>query len=176
MQLRPCQGNYIFYKPMCSDYLPAYLLQTHWYSFEVIILEENHRQDGDKAYADMFLQELKIKVGAIVMLIHNLDVSDCLTNGSHGDLVSIEKDSTNTPYRLMIKFDDDCQGAQRRQNYQRLGEKYQGCTPIDKILFQYSLSKKSSRGINSVSYCCLFCCHNTQISRRNNCQTKQMCS
>ena len=235
MQLRPCQGTYIFDKPMCNDYLAAFMLKTHWHSFEVIILEENHRQGSDKAYADMlnrirvgeqssedlstlrtrvrpeghvdfegatyisctnvsvnrlnekrlmemnapmitveainvhptikdfqpkveakgtvgttaFLQELKIKVGARVMCIHNIDVSDCLTNGTRGDLVSIEKDSKGMPYRLMVKFDEEVQGAQRRQNYPKMAKRFPGCTPIEKILFQYSLSKKNTRGMNT---------------------------
>ena len=231
MQLRPCQGSFIFDKPVCSDYLTSFLLKTHWHSFDVILLEKNHRQGSDMEYADMlnrirvgqqtdedlqeldkrvrpenhsdlegatyisctnksvnklnekrlnelseqlfvieainihptiknfkpkleekgtvgptaFLQQLKVKIGAKVMLVHNIDVLDCLSNGTRGQLVHIIKDSKGLPYRLMIKFDEECQGAQRRQNFTALTNKYPGCTPIDKVLYQYSLSRKNNR-------------------------------
>ena len=53
MQLKPCMGRYIFEEPVNSDYLLDYHLGKHWPSYEVITLEENHRQDEDKPYADM---------------------------------------------------------------------------------------------------------------------------
>ena len=60
MQLKPCRGRYIFQSPVCQDYQLAYSLGQHWQSFDVIILEENHRQDGDHAYAEMLN---RIRVG-----------------------------------------------------------------------------------------------------------------
>ena len=53
MQLKPCKGRYIFEEPISRDYKIDYELRTHWHSFEVIILEENHRQGDDRMYADM---------------------------------------------------------------------------------------------------------------------------
>ena len=53
MQLKPCRGRYIFQSPVCQDYHLAHSLGQHWESFEVVILEENHRQEGDHDYADM---------------------------------------------------------------------------------------------------------------------------
>ena len=53
MQHKPCRGRYTFQPPVCQDYQLAYSLGQHWHSFDVIILEENHRQDGDHAYAEM---------------------------------------------------------------------------------------------------------------------------
>ena len=46
MQLKPCKGRYIFDEPICKDYKIDYELRMHWHSFDVIILEENHRQGG----------------------------------------------------------------------------------------------------------------------------------
>ena len=60
MQLRPCQARYIFQEPLCEDYKLAYYSGTHWQDFEVINLEENHRQDGDKDYANLLN---RIRVG-----------------------------------------------------------------------------------------------------------------
>ena len=53
MQLKPCMGRYIFEEPINPDYKIDFHLGTHWKSFEVITLEENHRQGDDMAYADM---------------------------------------------------------------------------------------------------------------------------
>ena len=60
MQLRPCKGSFIFEEPTCKDYLAAYLCKTHWHSFEVINLEENHRQGADHTYAEILN---RIRVG-----------------------------------------------------------------------------------------------------------------
>ena len=53
MQPKPCMGRYIFEEPINPDYKIDFHLGTHWKSFEVITLEQNHRQGEDMAYADM---------------------------------------------------------------------------------------------------------------------------
>jgi len=53
MQLRPCKGRYIFDTPINPDYRVDHELGFHWRKFKVILLEENHRQDDDRVYADM---------------------------------------------------------------------------------------------------------------------------
>ena len=60
MQLRPCQGSFIFEKPTCKDYLLAHLCGKHWKAFDVITLEENHRQGEDHDYAEVLN---RIRVG-----------------------------------------------------------------------------------------------------------------
>ena len=60
MQLKPCRGRYIFQPPVCQDYQLTHSLGKHWESFEVILLEENHRQEGDHEYANMLN---RIRVG-----------------------------------------------------------------------------------------------------------------
>ena len=54
-QLKPVLGRYIFEAPNCPDYKLAYGDGTEslWRSFEVINLEENHRQGKDRIYANM---------------------------------------------------------------------------------------------------------------------------
>ena len=53
MQLKPCMGRYIFDEPINADFKLQFHLGTHWQSYEVITLEENHRQEDDKEYADI---------------------------------------------------------------------------------------------------------------------------
>ena len=233
LQLQPCRARYIFEEPKCEAYKLAYDCETHWKSFDVITLEENHRQDEDKEYANIlnrirvgevrdkdieiletrvrpaghpdlegamylactnesvskhnknrlneiegelfsiealnvhssskyfrpsvdkrgavigtpFLQTLELKVGARVMLTYNVDVSDCLTNGARGLLCGVEKNESGIVTKLFIKFDEECQGA--RQRRQKRLYRYKGCTVIERVLFTYTLSKKSSRGSNT---------------------------
>ena len=96
-----------------------------------------------------FLQNLKFKVGARVMLIHNLDVLDGLSNGSRGTLEAIEKDEKGYVVRLFIKFDELYQGEQKRSKNPALVKQYPGCTPIERYLCQYSLAKKSTVASNT---------------------------
>ena len=60
LQLKPCQARYIFEEPVCQSYKIGFFSETHWQAFKVINLEENHRQDGDKDYADVLN---RIRVG-----------------------------------------------------------------------------------------------------------------
>ena len=62
LQLQPCRARYIFEEPKCEAYKLAYDCETHWKSFEVITLEENHRQDEDKSYANILN---RIRVGKV---------------------------------------------------------------------------------------------------------------
>ena len=54
-QLKPIRGSYVFDEPNCLDYKLAYGdgSDSLWRRFDVINLEENHRQGNDKVYADM---------------------------------------------------------------------------------------------------------------------------
>ena len=62
LQLQPCRARYIFEEPTSEAYKLAYDCETHWKSFEVITLEENHRQDEDRSYADILN---RIRVGEV---------------------------------------------------------------------------------------------------------------
>ena len=89
---------------------------------------------------------LKVKIGARVMLTHNLDTCDSLTNGTFGEIIDIELNKMNQVKRLIICFDNENSGKERRKNYMQLQKKYYPklATPIDKIEFHYSLSKKQA--------------------------------
>ena len=203
LQLRPCRARYIFEEPVCQDYKIAFHSETHWQRFKVIMLEENHRQNEDKVYADLlnrvrvgnqtpedikfletrirpightdlegamylscknvhvnklnekglneiaseqitinainihptikdfkahvnskgnvgternstpFKQVLNLKKGARVMLTYNIDVVDCLTNGARGEIIDFVMDKTKNVHKIMIKFDELCQGEQK---------------------------------------------------------------
>lgn len=236
MQLKPCKGRYIFDEPINADYKIDYQLGTHWQSFEVIILEQNHRQGSDKVYADMlnrfrvgeqteedmlklkervrpknhpdingamvvactnvevakhnrrrlgeikeeiitleavnihptiknfkpilgpkgqvgdtpFLQTLEIKKKARVQLTYNIDVMDCLTNGTRGEVVDLVMNKAGHVEKIMIKFDADYQGKQKREGQAKLTSMFPECTSVERVMFQYSLAKRS-KGVSSTA-------------------------
>ena len=239
LQLRPIQARYIFEEPRCKDYQLGFYSGTHWQSFEVINLVENHRQDKDREYAEIlnrirvgnqtnqdiqhletrirqlghpdlegamfisctnkevnkfnsiglnaletelvvvqavnihptiknfkasvnsrgnigteknetpFREKLEMKIGARVMLTYNIDVMDCLTNGTRGEIVAFEKSKTGYVEKVIIKFDDVCQGQQRRKGDKVTEKKYPGCTALERVMFQYSLGRKISSVSNT---------------------------
>ena len=46
-------GKYIWCKPNSLQYLQSFLVQPHGEQFTVISLVENHRQQGDREYANI---------------------------------------------------------------------------------------------------------------------------
>lgn len=111
------------------------------------IINKKRRTVGNTS----FLQTLKIKKDARVMLIHNLDTADGLTNGSRGTIIEIIKDQKQMVTILMVKMDDINQGARKRRTKPALHSKYPECTPIEKIQFQYSLSNKQIHTSNTAT-------------------------
>ena len=100
------------------------------------------KKDGSIA-ATGFLNELKLKIGAKVMLIHNIDIADCLTNGQMGELVAITKSTTGTIDKLVIKLKNEDAGKLNRSKHSVLAAKYKGCVIIERISLQYNIRKKS---------------------------------
>ena len=230
-QLKPVLGSYIFEAPNCQDYKLAYGdgSESLWRSFEVLNLEENHRQGKDKIYAEMlnrirlgkqtkedikilksrirpkghadlkealfisamvkpvavfnenalnrlpgklyvskathiqamtksykpridtitgrvgdtqYVDKLNLKIGARVMLIFNIDVSDLLYNGSVGTLVGIEENKKCIVIALIIKFDNPATGQESRKQNPMMLMKYPGGTLIKKKEQDYSLARK----------------------------------
>ena len=130
-------------------------LKSELISIEAINLHpttKNSKPNIDKKGTIMgtpFLKTLEVKIGSRVMLTYNIDVSDCLTNGARGELVGIENDNNGVINKLFVKFDEECQGYQQRKSKSLLSWKYPGCTVIEKFMFTYTLSKRSTRGSNT---------------------------
>ena len=88
-----------------------------------------------------FPDVLKLKIGARVMLIYNVDVSDLLCNGALGILIGIEESKNGNVDKVIVKFDNPKAGKERRKNYPIFAKKYPGGTVIMRMEREYALSK-----------------------------------
>ena len=87
-----------------------------------------------------FLQTLHIKIGARVMLIHNINTADGLTNGAQGRVMDILTVRDRVRF-IIIEFDNPSIGSEQRRKFGYLMSvrKYPNHTPIEKFHFSYTL-------------------------------------
>ncbi len=88
------------------------------------------------------LQTFQVKVGSRVMLTANLDVHDCLSNGSIGTLEGMTGNNGEV-HVMMVRFDNRDSGREMQRLHPTLAKLFPGCTPIMKQVFKYSTSKNS---------------------------------
>ena len=238
MQLRPCQGRYIFDMPANPDFHVTYLLQSRWEMLQVINLTTNHRQGNDKTYADLlnrirtgdhtpddlellnervrskkhddltkadlficctrknvaehnekyltslpgeqfefravnhlatqrnfkpklhlegtigqtsFMNALRLKLGSKVILINNINTSDCLTNGQLGILIGLVKSDSKHTDKLVVKFKNKNAGEESRKKHPGITAKYPGGTISERVSYKYAISKKSKEALTQAS-------------------------
>ena len=233
MQLRPIQGKFIFEEPKnTADFSEAHLLDPRWRMFDSVILEKNHRQGADGAYADLlnkirigaqtdedlaplmervrplghkdledvevwisgkrdtcaklnqkfmskisgsniailkaihvngnknfqpkldtrdnavattgFIDSIPIKIGARVMLIHNIDTLDGMTNGQLGSIVDVIKTTKGMVDKLVIMPQDSTIGKRNKSKFPMLASKYPDCIFIERASRTYSLRKNAN--------------------------------
>ena len=84
-----------------------------------------------------------MKIGAKVMIIHNIDTADGLTNGQMGELKHVVRTTKGEVDKLVIKLNNDRAGKKNRSQYPILAAKFPNCIVIERVNYQYSLRKKS---------------------------------
>ena len=85
---------------------------------------------------------LKLKKGCKLILIHNIDTPDRLTNGQLGKLRDMIKTEDGTVAKLIVEFKNESVGKQSRAKNPKYTDKYPGCTVIEKVSFTYPLKGK----------------------------------
>ena len=88
---------------------------------------------------------LKLKTGARIMLTYNINVSDGLTNGALGEFIGYDVSEEGRISRLYVHFFDEKAGKEKRRDCNHLQTRFPGklATPIEKLEFTYSISKKA---------------------------------
>ena len=94
-----------------------------------------------------FLANLKLKIGAKIMLTYNVNTADGLTNGSRGELIGLITNDSEEITKLIIKFENLAHGQMQRDSNPEISKKYAGGTSINKISFLFSLSKAKKGNI-----------------------------
>ena len=87
---------------------------------------------------------LKLKIGCKIILIHNIDTPDGLTNGQLGLLLGVIKADDGSIIKCIVKFTNTRIGQANRSRNQKYAAKYPEGTIIEKVAFNYPISRKSS--------------------------------
>ena len=98
-----------------------------------------------------FQNELKITIGAKIMMTYNVDTSDGLTNGARGELIGIIQDESGHISKLIVKFEELSNGKEKRRHNPGIVKRFPGGTPIEKVNFPFSISKSKKSVINTAN-------------------------
>ena len=130
---------------------------------EELMVKAIHSQVNRESYEPMinevgevaktgFMDELKLKVGCKVMLIQNVNVEDCLTNGQMGTFAGTVKAGNGGIKMLIINFNNCNAGKMWREQHPGIGSKYPRGTGVEKMNFRYSLKANSQDNLAVVQY------------------------
>ena len=89
-----------------------------------------------------FMDKLKVKIGAKVMIIHNIDTADGLTNGQIGNLVHLVKTTKGEVDKLILKLSNSKAGKTNRSQHPNLSLRFPNCVVVERVNLQYTLRKK----------------------------------
>ena len=90
-----------------------------------------------------FQDVLFLRIGAKVMVIHNVDTIDGITNGQTGILVAVLFKDDEKVDKLIVELQNKNSGKLNRQKHPLLAEKYPNCVVLERMSFQYSIRNKS---------------------------------
>ena len=90
-----------------------------------------------------FQDVLYLKIGTKIMVIHNVDTLDKITNGQLGVLIDVIHTKDHKIDKLVVKLKNESAGKMNRQKHPLLASKYQDCVFIERFSMQYNVRHKS---------------------------------
>ena len=96
-----------------------------------------------------FVNELKIKIGAQIMLIYNVNTIDGLTNGQLGVVKHVIRDKNGILDKIIIKFKNPKAGKENRDKFKKILKDYPECSVIERVSMQYQLRDKNDVGASA---------------------------
>ena len=93
------------------------------------------------------MQTLRVKIGARVMVVLNISISDSLVNGSLGTVIDIMNKDDGKVSCIVIKFDIEKAGIEQRKNYSKIADKYKDSngTPVFRHRVRYFLTTSKGK-------------------------------
>ena len=92
-----------------------------------------------------FMDKLELKIGCKIILIHNVDTSDSLTNGQLGILRGTIRNNNGDIVKLIVEFANQNAGVKNRESNSHLLHNFPNCTIIEKVQVTYQLTRKSKK-------------------------------
>ena len=83
-----------------------------------------------------------MKIGANIIVIHNIDTSDGLTNGQLGKLIAVINTKDGEADKLIVKLQKADAGIKNRRKHPGLATKYPDAVVIERATINYSIRKK----------------------------------
>ena len=101
-------------------------------------IEKKEGAIGTTSFQDV----LRLKIGASIIIIHNIDTSDGLTNGQLGELIGIIYTKKGEADKLVVKLKKKGAGSQNRRKFAGLAVKYPESVIIERATVSYSIRKR----------------------------------
>ena len=141
-KLKPCtklNENYIFKE------MPGKLFKISSVNFDSSredFKPKINEKDGSVGTTP-FQDILCLKIGAKIMIIHNVDTLDKITNGQLGVLVDVLQTKDGKADKLIVKLKNETAGKINRQKHPLLASKYPECVILERFSMQYNVRHKS---------------------------------
>jgi len=118
---------------------------VHYRKTQKHYLPANIQADGTVGKTG-FSDQLTLKVGAKVVMIWNVKTTDSLTNGQTGIVMAIVKNAKEEVDYVVVKFNQERAGKQKRSDNKQLEGKYPGGTKVERYNLTYTLSGRAGVG------------------------------
>ena len=83
-----------------------------------------------------------MKLGAKIIISHNINTEDGLTNGQLGILTDMINTTDGKPDKLIVKLQKSDVGLENRKKFPNIARKYPDSVIIEKASISYSIRKK----------------------------------